>query len=473
MLETWELDLAGWHARSAATPPRPALQSLPFSVRTLGGVYDVARGRTVVVAGAGVHEYDGVAWSSAMFGPPGRFPHSATVFDPVRARTLSLAAETTMQNGAEVTTTSTWEHDGVRWERRTLATVPPPRTFATAIHHPGLRGVLLFGGLTATPPLALLQDTWLCDGTGWRRIVTASAPPGRTQATLVHDSARDRTMLLSSGMPAWEFDGVDWRQMAPAHTPPVSGFFAAVYAPSLDRTVLAQPFGSEVITALHDGHGWSLPVTSPHRVTSIAYDPVRGRVLALGDDLLEYDGVRWTTAAPRPSLVVGLTAHDSVRHRTLASDARGRHWLLAPATQPSFTRHGTGCAGSGGAASLDAAAGAVPALGTTMALQLGSLAPTPGVCVLALGFDLAQWNGAPLPIELAGAGLPGCRLWIAPVPGAAWFAAHGGGSALFALPIPASPWLAGVVFGAQAIAIDPTAANGVAALSNAVVLRVQ
>src|SRR5262249_21299156 len=96
----------------------------------------------------------------------------------------------------------------------------------------------------------------------------------------------------------------------------------------------------------------------------------------------------------------------------------------------------------------------------------------PGLALMWLGFDIAQWNGEPLPLDLGGQGLPGCRVWGAPHPGALVVAAHGGSTPACPLAIPADPSPRGPVFRAPAVAVAGAAPWGLGAATNAVLLRV-
>jgi hypothetical protein len=140
---------------------------------------------------------------------------------------------------------------------------------------------------------------------------------------------------------------------------------------------------------------------------------------------------------------------------------------LPPPGSATWTRYGLGCAGSAGTPRLDAAAGALPALGTTFPLQVTSLPAQPGAVYLAFGWTITQWNGVALPIELQGLGLPACKLWIAPEPGAGPLLLHTGNSVTLPLVLPNVPALAGLRVGAQALVFDAAAPNGLGAVSNA------
>jgi hypothetical protein len=167
-------------------------------------------------------------------------------------------------------------------------------------------------------------------------------------------------------------------------------------------------------------------------------------------------------------------AYDFARGRTLlfASGVGDTDtWALAPATVPTFARHGTGCPGSSGIPSLDRVGNAVPALGTTLPLVVTALPPQPGFVWLAFGFELLRWNGALLPAALAPFGLPGCSLWVAPEAG--FLIARQNGTAAMPVAIPAHATLIGVRLGAQALSFDPGAPGGFGAVSNAAILRVR
>src|SRR5262249_10938032 len=132
----------------------------------------------------------------------------------------------------------------------------------------------------------------------------------------------------------------------------------------------------------------------------------------------------------------------------------GETWLLSDPVAPSWTRHGTGCPGSAGTPTLGLGANQLPALGSAISLQLGALPAQAGLALIWFGFDIVQWNGAPLPFDLGRQGLPGCKIWVAPQPAANVVIAHGGGTGSFPFAIPADPSLTGLVVGAQAFAID-------------------
>src|SRR5690606_354238 len=66
----------------------------------------------------------------------------------------------------------------------------------------------------------LLADTYLYDGSRWKRILTQNAPPASEDAQLIHDRRRGRAVLIGGRTAAssddrlaiHEFDGIDWVQ---------------------------------------------------------------------------------------------------------------------------------------------------------------------------------------------------------------------------------------------------------------------
>jgi hypothetical protein len=215
----------------------------------------------------------------------------------------------------------------------------------------------------------------------------------------------------------------------------------------------------------------------------MTYDAVRGRILLFGGydtvagelgDTWEYDGSNWTQLAPagNPRAMSGhAMVYDLAHRQVLRYGEHAETAVLLPASAATWTRHGLGCAGSAGVPTLDPLPNTAPVLGSPFVLNLGSLPAAPGAAVLTFGFDLVRWNGLALPLPLDSRGLPGCRLWIGPAPGAAVLLTHAGTTASFTLSIPANPLLAGLVVGTQAWVLDPLASSGNGSVTNGGILR--
>ena len=115
------------------------------------------------------------------------------------------------------------------------------------------REVVLFGG--AGPPRGdgqpqeFLGDTWIWNGTSWRKANTPTAPAGRRDYSMSFDSRRGVVLLYGGAAGAgastrrfedmWQWDGTTWTEI-PMRTPnPGHRYVSAMaYDPARDRTVL-------------------------------------------------------------------------------------------------------------------------------------------------------------------------------------------------------------------------------------------
>ena len=503
--DTWEYDGTNWTQAVPATAPSPRWGHAL--------AYDPGRQRVVCNGGypqgsarfADTWEYDGVTWTQTptpASPPPLQAP--ALAFDGARQQVVLFGGYTRPGFAAD-----TWEYDG-RWTRRATAHAPSARGGHVLTYDPGRGRVVLFGGTTSMVASGslTLSDTWEYDGVDWTRVATANSPPARMQSALVHDSVRARTVLVggnTGGGPltllndTWEYDGNNWTQSAATIAPGGLCQHALAFDTARARTVL---FGGTTVVAgwstafagtwEYDGSVWvQVPTAAaPPLDGRLAYDCARGRTVMLTRvpvapvpasfrDTWEYDGSNWAALSPASSLG-GRDgedlAYDGARGVVVLFGGlvpwQGDTAELVPPTSATWTRHGTGCAGSAGVPALDAAPGALPSLGTSFALQQTAMPSQPGAALLVFGLGLAQWNGRALPIALDAAGLPGCRLWLAPAAGASLLLAHAGNAASFAFAIPAQPALAGLVAGVQAFVLDAAAPSGLGAASNGGVLRV-
>jgi hypothetical protein len=184
---------------------------------------------------------------------------------------------------------------GPVWETRSPTSRPPARWSAQSCFMDSLGKFLVFGGWCCGR-----ADTWTWDGTNWSEVVPAVSPPGRLRGAMTWDSGRKRAVLFggigSSPFPTlndtWEFDGTTWINQA-------------------------------------------IPGPSPRQDFSLAYDPIRQRVVLFGgqsasQELLgetwEYDGTQWAlkaTTGPEPRVGGGKLAYDPTLQAIVLSSALG------------------------------------------------------------------------------------------------------------------------------------------------------
>jgi hypothetical protein len=281
----------------------------------------------------------------------------------------------------------------------------------------------------------------------------------------VFDPLRNRIVLcLGANNPVlyrdtWEYDGASWVQTNPNQLPPRLNA-GLVFDLLLQRVVLIggqDPLflGDDVF--VYDGAAatWTvLPAVGNPGTwlqTAAAFDLAAGRTLLVGrEDLFTNPDVQTRFLYSSGSLTASYTPFGQGCPRTLNSGPR-------PGTAP--------------ASVLAAVDGSLPLRSTAFGVEVQGIGGA-SVVLLAAGVSTANWNGAPLPLDLGFAGMAGCPLLIAPVAFGA-MAPTGNDSARYTLRIPASSALAGVTFHQQALVLDPTNANGVGSTSNACTAVVQ
>lgn len=140
---------------------------------------------------------------------------------------------------------------------------------------------------------------------------------------------------------------------------------------------------------------------------------------------------------------------------------------LLPAAAVKFA---DGCRGRGGVATLAAADGKRPVLGTRdYGIELAA-APARAFGVILLGASRRRWLGIPLPVDFTPAGMPGCSLHVSPdiILG---FQCGANGKFRFPVPIGTSASLAGKYVFLQAMVQDSSANRAGFTFSDALVHR--
>jgi cysteine-rich repeat protein len=234
--------------------------------KTWNAVYDLSRGRVIVVAAAQNQlrtiEIEGGVWTdlSSVVAPAERSGFGLA-YDAHRKRVVLFGG---------LGFRDTWEWDGARWLLVQAATAPPARAMHAMTYDPIRRRVVVFGGRTSLAGTnSELNDTWAWDGTTWIEIVGPS-PSKRSDTAVAFDPMRG-VIVLYGGISdtndvladTWELDDSTW-------TP---------------RTSSVPP--------------------GPRREHSMAFDPVSNKVLAYGGremfgplgTTLAWDGVTWTEVA--------------------------------------------------------------------------------------------------------------------------------------------------------------------------------
>lgn len=206
--DTWEWGRGGWLKLGAAIPGGIS--------NHLSGVYDHARGQTIIAFGQDAEGklspatwgWDGRQWSLlSATGPPPR-AHYAMAYDR-RRQVVVLFGGYDPVAGSDLD--DVWEWDGKVWRDVTPVGDGPGARAGAGMTFDGSTGtVLMFGGNTAA------DDTWSWNGRSWQRLST-HGPPARGYFGIAFDAKRRETVLFGGGdggelADTWLWNGSEWRQ---------------------------------------------------------------------------------------------------------------------------------------------------------------------------------------------------------------------------------------------------------------------
>jgi hypothetical protein len=508
--DTWELIPAAgplatqqeWSLTTPATSPTP---------RTSHGMtYDLARTRTVLFGGnqgtgalSDTWLFDGTTWSqpNLVLQPPSRWSHGMA-YDTARSRTVLFGG----WNGSSALN-DTWEWNGTTWSQPAVVNGPAGRRACGMTYDSARQRIVVFGGLGSGS--SLFGDTWEYDGLTWTQRATTGPSP-RHLMGLCFDSARNETVLFGGGSSTavnaetWTWNGTTWTQRAPAEAPSPRWNASLSFDPARSRVILFGGADATFSTSYRDTWEWdgtNWAATSLARSDgawnpgardghAAAYDPRSELIVLHGGrrpggcfaDTWSWSGTEWTLHLPSttsPSSRTGsqmyydATANEfRIFAGSCGSTFYNDLWLLNLPVYSRGESYGQGCNGSLGVPTLSIDPPTKPVIGTTMNLRLsnipGTILPTLG----AYGYSRTSWNGIPLPLDLAPAGLPGCPLLTNTEVTATLASPGGTGTVLWPVPIPNSPVLLGGEIYFQSLHFELPGFPRWAALTNGIAIRI-
>lgn len=230
----------------AATWTQLAPATAPPAVVWPGMAYDSARDRVVLFGGlpaslstAGMDdtwEWDGTTWTeiTPAARPPGRGVHGHLTYDPRRDRVVLFGGGS--QPGA-MTYTDLWEYDGTTWTEVALASGPGNRV-AGCFADDGDQ-LVLFGGGLWNP---YFDDTWTWSGAAFTQATPPAAPAARQSMLCVRDAWRDRVVMFGGDNGGSLADTWEWREGAWTDAmqagPPAACCFGITYDSARRRTLV-------------------------------------------------------------------------------------------------------------------------------------------------------------------------------------------------------------------------------------------
>ncbi len=207
-----------------------------------------------------------------------------------------------------------WIWNGHTW--RTHPSRLPPRANEAVAYDPERNRLVVHGGSD------LPDETWEWDHQVWRPM-SASGPGARGHHAMSYDAVRKQMVLFGNNdrtpsTDTWGWNGQSWTRLA-SDGPPARGVYGIAFDAKRGVVVLfggccAQGVGLAGDTWEWNSRHWTRIQTadapSPRFDTSMAYDPMRDRIVLFGGgvrsssygDTWEFDGRNWTRLdVPGPS----------------------------------------------------------------------------------------------------------------------------------------------------------------------------
>jgi hypothetical protein len=225
--DTWTWNGSAWTEQFPANSPSP---------RTVGAMtYDAAHGQVVLFGGQDQFNvyldetwtWDGSNWTK-------QHPaHSPTkVFSPGMAYDAARHQVVMSFDPGNLDPNVTWTWDGTDWTQQFPSNAPWDRTGFYMAYDGARRDTVIFGGLYTCgyESYCNRKETYVWNGTTWKRMNPANHPPAVAGGGLVYDATRKLSVMFGGGSylygdfgETWTWNGQDWTKLGSAHTPDPRG----------------------------------------------------------------------------------------------------------------------------------------------------------------------------------------------------------------------------------------------------------
>ncbi len=200
--------------------------SVPTARSDAGSFYDSDMQKVVLFGGSaqGVDyndtwTWDGVRWDKLDVAttPPTRV-HFMLAYDQADNNAILFGGGYRNQQRT-VVLDETWLFENGDWEQlQTNQQTPPGRTYGASAYDGNNRSVIIFGGLGIG---GALNDTWLWEGMGWLQMPQGGAPSPRLGAAMIWDPQREEVVLFGGASATtfeeysdtWIWDGSVWKRI--------------------------------------------------------------------------------------------------------------------------------------------------------------------------------------------------------------------------------------------------------------------
>jgi hypothetical protein len=215
--DTWEFKDGIWKEIELETAP-PARSAAAM-------VYDARRGRIVLFGGYSqsngkgdrlddTWEFRGGKWKRIDSKGPSARVGAEVVYDSDR-KTIVLFGGSTIERAYGEKSGETWVLNGSRWRR--IETQQPPNIFnSEMVYDPLGKQIWRFGGWNGS---GRIDETWIMKEDSWMRRGSATVPPARNHAGMVYDPDGRRALLFGGHDgenvfgDLWSFDGSRWSRL--------------------------------------------------------------------------------------------------------------------------------------------------------------------------------------------------------------------------------------------------------------------
>lgn len=206
--DTWTWDGKSWTQQFPGQSPSPRSQ--------MAMAYDPTNASVVLFGGCNVYAgpctlddtwvWNGLAKTWAPLNPAVHPSGRRTVM------TYDVASKTMLLFGGDnaegVQYTDSWVWSGANWQQIFPENTPPARTSPNMVYDEALGAIVLFGGYAGTWQDSL-NDTWLWNGTTWKRWNPAAVPPDRYDFGMAYDPIR-AAILMFGGYSSGPVRGDTW-----------------------------------------------------------------------------------------------------------------------------------------------------------------------------------------------------------------------------------------------------------------------
>jgi hypothetical protein len=151
----------------------------------------------------------------------------------------------TNQEGAEAEYRDTWTWNGEDWTQRLPPHSPSVRYSHAMAYDSAHKQIVLFGGYSDVERTAL-NDTWVWNGTDWKKMSPANVPPARYWHAMAYDTAHQQIVMFGGKDTmghdlddTWLWDGSNWTNVQPSGELPEPRFeHGMIYDSRLEKVLL-------------------------------------------------------------------------------------------------------------------------------------------------------------------------------------------------------------------------------------------